>query len=86
MTSHSARPRGQPPRRSRASTENQLSQEDGLYASRSVAHEHEHGLVGPALDIDIIDKEERQQQKVEADEKTMRMTDRSRWRMVWQRR
>ena len=66
ITSNSARPRSQSPRCSRASTEHQLSQENHLHTSQSVAEEHEHGLFRPTLDINTFDKEKGQQQEVEA--------------------
>ncbi|KAI9782621.1 MAG: hypothetical protein M1839_004867 [Geoglossum umbratile] len=68
-TSHSARPRSPPPRCSRASTGNQLSQEDRLHAGRSTADEREYGdeLVRPALNTDTFDKGERQQQEAEVE-------------------
>ncbi|KAI9770863.1 MAG: hypothetical protein M1839_003026 [Geoglossum umbratile] len=67
-TSHSARPRGLPPRRSRESTGNRLGQEDRLHAGQSTADEREYEdqLVRPALNTDTFDKGERQQQEAEA--------------------
>jgi hypothetical protein len=64
----SARPQSPLPRRSRASTENELSQEDGRHTIRSVVDEHEHELVGPALDIDTVAEGQRQQQELEQGE------------------
>ena len=52
-----------PPLCSRASPENQLSQEGHLHTGRGVADEH--GLVGPALDSLPIDEGEREQHEVE---------------------
>ena len=49
-------------------TQRAIGQEDHLHASRSVADEHEHGLVRLAVDIDTFDKEKRQQQAVEAED------------------
>ncbi|KAH0538364.1 hypothetical protein FGG08_005059 [Glutinoglossum americanum] len=68
-TSHSARPRSPPPRHSRASTGNQLGQEDRLHAGRSTADEREYEdeLVRPVLNPDTFDKGERQQQEAEAE-------------------
>ncbi|KAI9769831.1 MAG: hypothetical protein M1840_003825 [Geoglossum simile] len=68
-TSHSARPRGPPPRRSRESTGNRLGQEDRLHAGQSTADEREYEdqLVRPALNTDTFDKGERQQQEAEAE-------------------
>jgi hypothetical protein len=68
-TSHSARPRSPSPYRSRASTGNQLGQEDCLHASRSTAdeYEYENELVRPALNTDNFDKGKRQQQEAEVE-------------------
>ncbi|KAI9770373.1 MAG: hypothetical protein M1839_003215 [Geoglossum umbratile] len=68
-TSHSARPRSSPPRRSRESTGNRLSQENRLHAGQSTADEREYEdeLVRPALNTDTFDKGERQQQEAEAE-------------------
>jgi hypothetical protein len=68
-TSHSARPRSPPPHHSRASTGNQLGQEDHFHAGRSTADEREHEdeLVRSALNTDTFDKGKRQQQETEVE-------------------
>ena len=59
-TSHFAPSHSQPPRCSRASLLNQLSQEDHLYTSKSTPYEHE--LVSHGLDTDTFDDENEQEQ------------------------
>jgi hypothetical protein len=62
-TSCSARPRSPPPQCTRASPENQLTREGYIYTGRGVAGEH--GLVGPARNVDLVDERERQQRQQE---------------------
>jgi hypothetical protein len=68
-TFHSARPQSPPPRCSRESIGNRLSQEDRLHAGQSTADEREYEdqLVRPALNTDTFDKGERQQHEAEAE-------------------
>jgi len=58
-----------PPRYSRTSPENQLSQEDHPYTSQSTVDEHEPGLVCPTLNTDTFDKEKRQEAEAEDEDK-----------------
>jgi hypothetical protein len=58
-TTHPGRPRSQSLRRSRASAQNQLRQEDRLHTGRSASEED--GLLRSTLGTDIFDEENKQQ-------------------------
>jgi hypothetical protein len=64
-TTHPGRPRSQPLRRSRASAQNQLGQEDRLHTGRSASEEDE--LLRPTLGTDTFDEENRRQRQEEGD-------------------
>jgi hypothetical protein len=73
-TSHSACPRNLPARPSETSIGNRLDQEDCLCTGRSTADEREYEdeLARPALNSDIFNKSERQQQEAESEGKVNR--------------